>query len=64
MDGPSRSDVASKGVAKGGERVSQERQEDQVLRELRDGIAVDTRAHHHHGHDHDHGIDDGYGMGD
>jgi type IV conjugative transfer system coupling protein TraD len=66
MGDQSRSESASKSVARAGDSHSQDRQEDQVIRELRDGIAVDPRAEHHHGHghDHDHGIDDGYGMGD
>ena len=61
----SRSDGAAKAAARGGQTPGEEKQEDQVLRELRDGIAVDPHHHHHHrGHDHDHGLDDGYGMGD
>lgn len=59
-----RSAGAERSADRTGDTVREDRQEDQVIRELRDGIAVDNRDHHHHGHDHDHGLDDGYGMGD
>ena len=66
QDGPEmgRSAGAERSADRTGDTVREDRQEDQVIRELRDGIAVDNRDHHHHGHDHDHGLDDGYGMGD
>ncbi|MFS0774314.1 type IV secretion system DNA-binding domain-containing protein [Sphingomonas sp. 1P08PE] len=64
MSDQSRSDGTAKGAARGGQTPGEDRQEDQVIRELRDGIALDPNAHHHRGHDHDHGLDDGYGMGD
>ncbi|OYY89863.1 MAG: conjugal transfer protein TraD [Sphingomonas sp. 28-66-16] len=59
-----RSAGAERSADRTGDTVREDRQEDQVIRELRDGIAVDNRDHHHHGHDHDHGLDDGYGMAD
>lgn len=64
MSDQSRSEDTTKGSARGGQTPGGDRQEDQVIRELRDGIALDPNAHHHRGHDHDHGLDDGYGMGD
>jgi hypothetical protein len=59
-----RSVEAGKSAARGEAGPADTRQEEQVMRELRDGIGTESTKHHDRGHDHDHGLDDGYGMGD
>ena len=48
------------------DRLDGDRQEDQSVRELRDGFATNSNAEHHHrhqGHDHSPAIDDDMDMG-
>lgn len=55
---------ATRPSARGEAGPADTRQEEQVMRELRDGIGTESTKHHDRGHDHDNGLDDGYGMGD